>query len=181
MAMHPSAIKAIILSAIIAHMKANVGGVTGLPADVEEANWQWPGEPKVDREALPYFVRVTLDETEGEAIAAVPDDLAGEPDDQTPGYIKQWIVLIDIFVKRVCVKDNLSFMPLSESLLKSAFTGVGTLQIPVVDIHRAGATLATVGCLKLVGREPRAGRPDKDWLTAGWAVQLEAIEVDSTV
>lgn len=183
MAIHPSASTANVWSAVLTHLHAQLLGPAGLPDQIPAADW-WLPSCTFNPDDHDYYLRPVLIEGVGEQFAAVPDLLPGQPDDETPGEVKPWMLMLDLFVKRSCAKGlttlDLALWLRSKDLIKSTFNG--HLLLPVLDNHRGGAsTGAQVGCLKYLSKEPRGIQKDRTWLSAGWAVQLETIEVDASV
>lgn len=181
MDIHPSSNDANVLSAVMGHIQTMVvDPVLDLPDKFNQKNIHWPGATFDTNTAL-YYLRVTLSESEGRAVAAVPDQLSTGDDDECAGFVKNWFVFLDLFVRRSCVEGRLWYMPRAQALMKSIFTKPGRLKIPVLDLHRTGFTSECVGTLKYMTKSPRLLKPDDAWLTYGLTVQLETVVVDGNV
>lgn len=180
MTMHPSAQWANVKRNIMDYISDSLLGTgTGFPAPVGTQNLWWQGQV-FDQRKVPFFVRVAIRPTQGERFAAGCDPL--DPGASPPVNVKDWFVFIDVFAKPQLAENNPTVLEEMHDRIKELFSAEANgadRGIPIRNLT-GGLPLEITGCLVVRGREPRIPIEESDWLMAGWTIELEAIEVDTT-
>ena len=105
-------------------------------------------------------------------------------DPSTPGasppvYVKNWVLMLDGFVKRDRLRDRpLLAEEMSDTMQEPFLADPSTGDDVTVDVvdHAGGG--GVVGCLTVRSKLPRAVVDrDSDWVARGWTITFETVEV----
>lgn len=166
MSIHGTANPANVRRSIEKYLVDTFIGATAFPAKFLAANVWWPGR-RIDTESIPYFLRVTINET-GRAFYA-----AGRDGQQS--YTVTNVLHLEVWAKRIAYEANPYILDQAQATLRAGLTR-GT-SINLVDYDTGGSmTLAT---LTVERAEPPRQRDDKAWGVLSWDVTLSHIERDT--